>query len=166
MKSDTLVFLSMMSWSDIAAAHAEHVYGSLQGNHTRTEYDVYRILSESDAIEINQKDNNRSVAFGFGCPAFTWKAGSKYTGFDTETTVIEQAKTIWKDLFPEAKFLILGSSHVASPQEIIAGDLDNPIVEKINALVKEYKDPNKMKKALFCQVFGQLMNELKKEQNL
>lgn len=160
MSKDTIVYLSMMTWKDIASACAEHVYGTLQGNVTLTEKEVYRILTESEAAEINKKENIRADAMGLGHHGFAWKEGSKYKGFYTETEVIEQAKKVWKELFPDAKILILGTNYVCSPQEILDGDMESQIIKDINALVKEYNDPTKKGKALFMEAYNTLMKKL------
>lgn len=130
MKDNNMAYLSITTWVGTAAWGATHYYGKITCGQEKIE--VERVLSEKEAAELNASEKETHPI-----SAFQYEAGDKTERFTSEKALIDAAKAQYKELFPQAEFLILGDSYVSQAQPIIAGDMDRLEVKRINEIHEE-----------------------------
>jgi hypothetical protein len=103
-------FLQISSWRGISIG-ATHFYGKIvSGDIKVPSVEIFRCLTSEEAKIIN----NAHKAYKYG-----YEEGDLYPGFDDRESLIEQAKLIWKESFPNQKRLLLGDSCYCEPMLII-----------------------------------------------
>lgn len=103
-----VVYLSTSTYAGIVGG-AYHYYGTLKCGR----YDpvtLKRTLTESGAAKLNRNDRDQT---------YVWKEGHSVIRFEDEESLIAVAIEEWKDRFPDAVLLLLGSNCVADPQPIL-----------------------------------------------
>ena len=114
---------------------ATHYYGRLIGydNGEYKRVELKHPLTPSQVTALNKAETSHR----------TWRAGMLYPGFDTEGDVIAFAVECFREHFPDAVALVVGSFTacerlVAAVDRLYGGKLDTATWEELEALTKQY----------------------------
>lgn len=125
-----IINLHITSWQGVSLG-AEHYYAELQGP-DETGYkkvELHDILTSRQAARLNKKNGERSL----------YRAGERHKCFDTEDDAIQAGIREWKTHFPDATYLVLGSSSYIEPKPLLASSLedDSELKAKVQAIVDQ-----------------------------
>jgi len=129
-KEENIVFLTISSFVG-ASPGAIHYYGRLEHLQGDEAVDVTYKLTQKEADRFNVKWKVGGCEDLFG-----YQEGEKSERFPSEKKLIVAAKKQFKVHFPKATVLVLGSSSVCEPQEILVGPKE--FKDKITNLAKQY----------------------------
>lgn len=106
----------------------EHYYGYLKGYSDKgfQSIELLHPISKKEAIYLNKKDLNRGIT--------KYKVGHFSYRFETRQEVIDFAIKVWRNYFPDALALKIGSCCVCDPQFILDGPED--FKQKVNKLAQ------------------------------
>ena len=109
-----IVHLQISSFMDIGSIGATHYYGKLVGyiDNQYTHKDIEKPMNEEDVKKLSEKDD------------FEYHIGHMTSRFDTEDEIINIARKKYKDIFKEAKVLLLGNSAHIEPKFVIDAPFD------------------------------------------
>jgi hypothetical protein len=149
------VFLKVLTWVGTTNPNyerkPEHYYGTLIRKSTNTTVEVKYVLSEADVRKLREED-------------FKYKAGDTSGRFFDRNYLIEQAKQLFVQRFPDCEILFEGDPTTLDPQPVLIGPDD--FVKRANDLVAKAEandwwegDEKKMKKICnewekLCQDYG------------
>jgi len=140
----TIAHLNITTWLE-HDANAEHYYGKLTWPESDFNgHQLQHILTAREAAYLNKKIGRLGLNAEYG-------AGGEHSGFNSEAAVRKAALEKYKELCPDADFLIEGDPVYAEPQQILAGDetimaAANELYEEFEAL-NGYADPKNYAKA-------------------
>lgn len=139
----------------------EHYFGHLKcfdcpGTDGMQNIDLEHPLSSGEARFLNKKDKVRSGSGGY-------RKGTMSNRFLSEGDVIEVAREVWKEHFPEADILVFKGSGISEPTLVLEGP--KKIKDAINRLVKKNEKlgewgkskVNDKKKDAVCDEWCQIM---------
>lgn len=126
-----VVYLNIYSWVGIGIIEASHYYGRLRCEGHDNDFDglgveIKKKLTPREAIHLNQAS---------GYEFLVYEAGDYHPGFEDKDKLIEAAKEVWLDHFPDAEILVLGSPSIAEPQLVLCGPIE--VKTKINNMYLE-----------------------------
>lgn len=125
--SEKFAFLIVTTWVGSSTVwFAKHYYGRVEFN--KQSVDVRRMLTVAEARKLNKDESLRDGARG------AYKAGDMTGRFCDQALIIEIAKKLYKEEFPEALGLVFGDRAVAEPQLILDGPKE--YMDGVNELVK------------------------------
>lgn len=87
---------------------ASHFFAQLCSRDLRIE--LTHALTRPQALELNKKLETR-----------LFRAGNHSSTFFSQQEIIDEAKEVWRQHFPDAKVLILGRIAVCEPQHVLVG---------------------------------------------
>lgn len=117
-----MVYLRLESWEGISPG-ATHYYATLCGVDKSVK--LAKEFTAETAKARNIKDRVKLL----------YRAGQLTSRFDSKTEAVEFARQKWREHFPEAVLLVLGSPSVLEPQFVLEGP---PLLKKqINALYRK-----------------------------
>lgn len=122
LKREEIVHLDIFSWGGYSPSG--HYYGSLV-DHNIKSYKLFKPISRAYVKELNSLDN-----------MLLYKVGDTTERFPTELSLIKFAVKEYKNIFPKARALILGSPCICDPMRVIDGP--KQWKGKINRLVKKF----------------------------
>lgn len=129
----TRVYIKRSSWIGIGVG-ASHYYGELVEvlpNRERNTVKLFDVITQSQATKLNQKI--RYVFKDNPDLADVYHKGDEHDGFNSIDDLINKAKEVWKDRFPNAVVLLDGDPSNLEPKIIIDTTLD----EQDNAVVHQ-----------------------------
>lgn len=139
MDSHHIVFLCISDFIGISPG-AEHYYGSLQyDSGFDNEYKERRVvrlehpLSREEVRTLNRKNEIRMPGLG---PAY--KVGDESENFVSEKQLMDWAISKYKEIHPDAEYLVVGAPGTLDPFMVIAGD-DEAVIGEANRLFEEYE---------------------------
>lgn len=98
----------------ITAFGSRHFYGTLSadrpGSWQRKRVELSHSLTAAEALEMNKQRDG-----------WVWRPGQNYPGFASEAAVISEALSVWKEAFPEAEILLLGTPTNRNPKVVLDG---------------------------------------------
>ena len=126
---DDVAFLGLTSFLG-AVPGASHWYASIEFN--RESIDLDHVISVREAVAMNKSDNRWSRLS-------TWTPGDETSRYRSKEDAIRVAREKWREIAPDAKILIEGSSSYAEPQPVLDG-LPVEIMDELNALFQRCED--------------------------
>ena len=104
--------LELLDWS--ASIGGEHITASLKGYRDGKYHDeeLQHTLTQAEAARLNLKDRASGARY---------RKGERTQRFETREAAIAEARRVWKQVFPEAKALLVGSFARADAQECLEG---------------------------------------------
>ena len=129
-----VVYLDLSTWIGLSPG-AVHWYGRLKGYNgiKRHRVDLRYSLTITQAKKVSRRD-------------YTYREGMMYSAFDDQEAAIAFAKSVWREHFPNAKALVVGSSSINQPCRIVVPEeYDAPstaLVEAFDALYGDSYDPS------------------------
>lgn len=107
MKHRIYAVLSISTFAEISPG-AIHYYGMIRCNGKQV--DISRVLSKKEADQLNKEKKDKR-----------WKSGDTTFCFNNENQIKKIAKKHYKEWFPNAEFLLVGSYAYLDPQYCLDG---------------------------------------------
>lgn len=156
---DDVAFLNLTTFAGIAPG-ASHWYASIEFREERT--DLTHVISARESAAMNKSDSRWDREAG-------WSPGDRTSRYRSKEDAIRVAREGWREIAPDAKILIEGSSGYAEPQPVLDG-LPVEIMDELNALFQRCEDLGWWDDGRIDQVkkiseewFGTLAGALKEE---